>query len=108
MLLPAAGCVVVGGAVLGEGVVAWEFEELEELLLEEAGGELVGAGVLVEVVFSGSTYCWSPADVEVPPWATAAPGASSARAATAKPAMILVRQPTRPIEATTVAGPALQ
>ena len=84
------GALEVVGAALDEaaGVVA-------------DGAEVGGAGLFDVVEVSGSTYCWSPAEVVVPPWASAATGVSSAITATARQTMIRTRPPTRPIEATT-------
>jgi hypothetical protein len=72
----AVGVVVVAASDDGlAALAAGAGGELEEPLLEDvlgaAGAEdedELGADVVV-VEVSGSTYCWSPADVLVPPWA---------------------------------------
>jgi hypothetical protein len=75
----------------------------DEALLGEtagAGGEGVElwpeAPVVVPV--RGSTYCWSPADVVVPPWASATAGAN-ASVSSAEQTMIRSSRATGCIEA---------
>jgi hypothetical protein len=78
----AAGDEVVAGAELELAVGAG----LEVVL--EGVGEAEGVGAGVEgagvVLVSGSTYCWSPAEVPVPPWASATPGAVPMTVASAR------------------------
>jgi hypothetical protein len=112
--LEPAGVVDVGAVVC---VGVHDADDPDELLLGAGaddddvlggGDEVDGGGVLLVVVFSGSMYCWSPADVVVPPCASAPAGTSSASATAARQARILRRPPTGPIEATSVGGPGLQ
>jgi hypothetical protein len=101
------------GAEEGAAVALAGGAEVGALLLAEgagalgAGAEVAGAGV-VAVLVSGSTYCWSPAEVVVPPWASAVPAASSDRVPMARQRRIRKRPLTRGIEATTASAPALQ
>jgi hypothetical protein len=94
----------------------WEPVEVVELdglvgddgvVLLDAEGEVLGAGVeCVDV--SGSTYCWSPAEVVVPPDASAGPAVARTSAATIRQAKDRIRERTRPIEATTAAARCLE
>ena len=94
---PAVVALVVVGA--GEVVLAPVLgEELDaELALLELGAGVVEAGgavVVAVVVVSGSTYCWSPAEVPVPEASAVAVTSSPSTASAAEQARIWRRRRT--------------
>lgn len=86
---------VFAGAVAAELVGVLEDEVVDELVAGDAGGVVEECVVVAGVVFvSGSTYCWSPAEVPVPEASAAAATSMPIDASAAEQARIWSRRRT--------------
>jgi hypothetical protein len=100
---PCAGFDELLGASVDAGLLEAVGGGADEGLVGEAAGAgeegvELGAEAPVVVPVRGSTYCWSPADVVVPPWASVTAGAN-ASVSSAEQRMIRSSRATGCIEA---------